>query len=299
MKIIFKSYIFLLLLLGCKDQEIKTKNLEKPKPNIENKKEQYSFELEDSDESYVMDNWSQDKKNEYYNETVNLIVEFLSGQNYNAPNENLFSKQLKEQLNIDVKKDSLFMKLPFLNSNSEFEKENLIIFPKQKIVAFESELPLINKANIEFYHSKDYKSLDNSKSYNVVINKLLFDKTLSDIEIDEYLLDKSLNDLFICLITNYHFTGNNKILKSVVNNFIQKIEKGEDLNSDIFESLFYKKNSLKEEFEIDNLFLKRIVAIDKNKILLPQFLLISQFEQDITTRKKISETVKDAYAIER
>ena len=217
----------------------------------------------------------------------------------NAPNENLFSKQLKEQLNIDVKKDSLFMKLPFLNSNSEFEKENLIIFPKQKIVAFESELPLINKANIEFYHSKDYKSLDNSKSYNVVINKLLFDKTLSDIEIDEYLLDKSLNDLFICLITNYHFTGNNKILKSVVNNFIQKIEKGEDLNSDIFESLFYKKNSLKEEFEIDNLFLKRIVAIDKNKILLPQFLLISQFEQDITTRKKISETVKDAYAIER
>ena len=288
-----------MIILSCRENKPEKKVNKIQNSNIEIRKVDSDFELEDSDESYVMDNWSQDKKNDYYNKVANLVVEFLSWQNYSAPDENLFSKQLNEQLNINVKKDSLLMKFPFSYSNNEVEKENLIIFPKQKIVVFESELPLLNKLNIEHYHTKDYRSLDNSKSYNVVINKLLFDKTLSDSDIDKYLSDESLNDLFIGLVLNYHYSGNNKIFKNVINNFIIKGENGEEINSDIIESLFYRKNILKEEFEIDNLFLKKIVAIDKNKILLPQFLLICKDEQDVTTRKKISETIQDAYTIEK
>lgn len=295
-----------MLLLGCKENNVKKVNESVKKTTIEKlvknqnneiQKEEFSYEIEDSDQAYVMDDWSEKKKNDYYIRTGNLVAEFLSWEGYKAPTTNYFSKELNNQFNINIHEDDLFIKIPFCNFDEEQNKEdNLVIFPNQKIISLESELPLLNKSMIEFYHSKDYQNLDNSQSYNLVINKLIFNN-VNETEIDKYLSDTSLSDLFFCLVINNHYSKNDKILNFSIQNLILKKTQGEEINIDNIKSLIYKKQGLNNEYVIDNVFLKKIAKIDKNKILLSDFLSIAKYEVDENYRGKIIQATNNAYSI--
>lgn len=306
MRNIFKKLVFLLLLASCKDNNVKAEKDNVNKTNIEKitsrlnseiQKEEFGYELEDSDEAYVMDDWSEKKKNDYYTKTANLIMEFLSWEGYKAPTNDYFSKELNNQFNIKINEDATFIKIPFCNFEKEQSQEDsLIIFPRQKIISLQSELPLLNKSMIKFYHSKDYQNLDNSLSYNLVINKLIF-SDLNESEISKYISDSSLSDLLFCLVVNHHYSRNDRILNFVIKSLISKKTQGQETNIDDIKSLVYKRQGLNSEYIIDNIFLKKIAKIDKNKILIADLLSIAKYEDNQNYRGKIIKTINDAYSI--
>lgn len=68
--------------------------------NCKDKGQNYNYELEDSDESYVMDSWSNDQKEDYYNRVGNLAKEFLSRENYKIPDQSDFNNNLFDKLGV-------------------------------------------------------------------------------------------------------------------------------------------------------------------------------------------------------
>jgi hypothetical protein len=90
----------------------------------------------------------------------------------------------------------------------------LVVFPQQRIISFDSEFPLLNTSSLTYYHSPDYKNLDHSSDYNIVLNKVLFAPDQK--EIDKWLKDEQLQDLFIYLVCSFHFDSNEQIFRHVI-----------------------------------------------------------------------------------
>ncbi|SHG76329.1 hypothetical protein SAMN05443633_12220 [Chryseobacterium arachidis] len=190
------------------------------------KAQKYNYEIEDSDDSYVMDGWSTEQKEDYYQKAGNLLQKFLLHDNYKIPTEVEFSKILREKLNISINTDKVYQIVPhhiFQTDSLDNTYSQLVIFPQEKIISFKSELPLLDKESIENYNSSDFKNLDHSKDYNNVINKLLFNPNQK--EIDIWLKDEQLKEIFIFLVTDFHFYYEDRIFKYIIEELKRSPEK--------------------------------------------------------------------------
>ena len=170
------ALILVALILSCKGQNEENK--------FKDKAESFNFEVEDSDEAHVMDDWSTDKKNYYYTKVSELILSDIKRYKINIPNNIIYKKNIQENLNIKIK-DEEFQILPYnlLEIDSLQGHPQIILFNKVNIVAFNNSLPLINKSSIEYYKTKDYQNLDNSNSKEVLLNKILFNLDYVRIEL--------------------------------------------------------------------------------------------------------------------
>lgn len=217
----------------------------------------YNYELEDSDEVYVMDSWTRDHKEDYYKRVGNLLYEFLSREKFTTPSESAFNNNIKLKLKTSVNNKN-YQIIPyhiFQKDSINGDAARLFIFPKQRFISFDSELPLLNKTSLAYYNSPDYKNLDHSSDYNIVLNKLLF--IPNQAETDKWLKDDQLNDLFTYLVCCFHFDRNEKILRHVIKKIIDNPDK---YNSEYLQLLFYK-----DRIEIDQKFLSKIVKLDPDK----------------------------------
>lgn len=227
------------------------------------KAQHYSYELEDSDEAYVMDSWTADHKEDYYKKVGNLLHEFLTREHYTTPSESEFNKKLKEKLKISVNKKS-YQIIPypiFQKDSTGGDALRLVVFPQQRIISFDSEFPLLNTSSLTYYHSPDYKNLDHSSDYNIVLNKILL--TPDQKEIDKWLKDEQLQDLFIYLVCSFHFDSNEPIFRHVIGHIKNDPEK---YNSEYLRLLFYR-----DKKEIDREFLSKIKEVDPDRKLLVYF----------------------------
>jgi len=256
--------------------------------NCKDKGQNYNYELEDSDESYVMDSWSNDQKEDYYNRVGNLAKEFLSRENYKIPDQSDFNNNLFDKLGVKMNSNKIYQIIP----HHIFEKDSLdgytpqlIIFPSHKIVSFKSELPLLNKSSLEYYNSNDFKNLDHSKEFNPVINKLLFSP--NEEEIDLWLKDEQLSKLFIYLVCSFHFED-----KKIFQHVIKKLSEESDTKKNNLEylRLLFKR----DKKVIDNLFLQKIANQDSENKMYVHFKNIINSEifkanEQIDFQKEIDE----------
>lgn len=256
-----KNKILLLLLcffIGCKQNAQK-----------------YNYELADSNESYIMDNWDDAQKEDYYNKVGNLVSEFLLRENFTSPTELTFNKVVKDKLGIIVNSKKVYQKIRY----NSFERDSiegytpqLIIFPSKRLVSFSFELPLLNKSSLKYYNSNDFKNLDHSKEYNIVINKLLFNPNQE--EIDKWLTNEQLDDLFIYLVCSFHFDKDAKILQHV----ISKLKSNTENYDDEYLQLLFQRNKNK----IDKNFISKVATIDSDRKLYNSFknALVSKFNNE-------------------
>lgn len=202
----FYNIAFILLFLSCKGQDNKTI---------------YNFELEDSDESYTMDDWSVSKKEHYYNNVGHLIT--ATYDTYKVPNKTTFSTVVNSTLNIDVDYNKTFQIAP--KKIIDDYEINIIVFPKSRIVALSNELPLLDSVSVKHYKSRDYKNLDHSSDNNLILNKVFFE--------DEFNDKKAVQIINLLTKNNIELYGNAHFSKVV------------DLNKDgIKDSIFLLKNKL-------------------------------------------------------
>ncbi|MBD3907305.1 hypothetical protein NAL32_21500 [Chryseobacterium sp. Ch-15] len=258
--------------------------------NCKNKGQNYNYELEDSDESYVMDSWSNEQKEDYYNRVGNLVKDFLSQENYNIPNEKEFNKSLSDKLGIKPNSNKTYQIIP----HHIFEKDSLdgyapqlIIFPNHQIVSFKSELPLLNKSSLKYYNSSDFKDLDRSKEFNAVINKLLFSP--NDKEIDIWLKDEQLNKLFTYLVCSFHFED-----KKIFQHVIKKLSEESDTKKNNLEylQLLFKR----DRKVINNHFLKEIASQDiENKMYVHFKNVINSEIFNVNEQKGFLKEIDEIY----
>jgi hypothetical protein len=268
--------VMLLIIINCKQ-------------NAQN----YNYELEDSDETYVMDNWSNDQKNDYFNKVGNLVNEFLSHENYKTPNQNYFSKNLSEKLGVKVFSNKIYQIIPhhiFEKDSLDGYAHQLIVFPTHQIVSFKSELPLLNKSSLQYYNSNDFKNLDHSNEYNTIINKLLFSP--KEIEIDTWLNDKQLDELFTYLVCNFHFED-----KKIFQHVVKKLSEESDIkknNLEYLQLLFKRDKKI-----IDIHFLKKIASFDNENRMYNHFktLISKEFNED--EQAKFLDEINEVYGIKK
>ncbi|MFC6268966.1 hypothetical protein [Frigoriflavimonas asaccharolytica] len=262
-------FLLLCLFIGCKQNAQK-----------------YNYELADSNESYIMDNWDDAQKEDYYNKVGNIVTEFLLRENYTSPTELTFNKVVKDKLGIIVNPEKGYQKIryhSFESDSVEGYTPQLIIFPSKRLISFSFELPLLNKSSLNYYNSNDFKNLDHSKEYNIVINKLLFNP--NEEEIYEWLTDKQLDDLFIYLVCSFHFDKNEKILQHVI---IKLKSNTENYDDQYLQLLFQRNKKI-----IDKNFISKVANIDSDRKLYNSFknALISKFndEEQKTFLREIAE----------
>lgn len=244
------------LILSCKGQNEENK--------FKDKKESYNFEVEDSDEAHIMDDWSTDKKNYYYTKVSELMLSDLKRYKINIPNNIIYKKNIQENLNIKIKEKE-FQILPYnlLEIDSLQDNPQIILFNNANVVAFNNSLPLINKSSIEYYKTEDYLNLDNSNSAEVLLNKILFNHNLKE-------LKKNSEYEFVVnyLVYSFHYTKDSEFLNAKIKKTITENEY----------ELVYKPNELlhllffRDRYEIDKAFLKQIIKIDDKNILLKRFI---------------------------
>lgn len=227
------------------------------------KAQNYSYELEDSDEAYVMDSWSVEHKEDYYQRIGKLLSGFLSREHYKIPSESEFNKTVSEKLKIQVN-NTTYKIIPyhiFQKDSASGDASRLVLFPKVRIISFDTEFPLLNTSSLKYYNTPDYKNLDHSEEYNIVLNKLLF--TPNQQEIDKWLKDEQLNDLFFYLVCSFHFDSNESVFKYVINKIKSNPEK---YSPELLQLLFQK-----DKPAIDQNFISRIAKLDHDKKLLSYF----------------------------
>lgn len=242
-------YIYsLLLIISCKSNQ------------------KYSYELADSNGTYIVDSWSADQKKDYYNKSAELIREFLSWEKIDPPAKTTFLTSLKK-LNILVDTNNTYQIVPY----NIFEQDTLnrlapqlVIFPKHRIVSFLSELPLLDNENLVHYKSEDFRKIDRSLDYNIILNKLLFTPELY--EVDNWLQKEHLDDLFEYLVCSLHFTDN----MTVFQNVIKKLQNRKYIEKYNFRylQLLFKPN----EKILDTSFVSKIAALDHEKIIYRRFI---------------------------
>lgn len=198
MKIIY--YIILLFVFtSCKGQiEEETVN------------EKFSFEVEDSDESYDMSSWSVEKKTEYFKIVGSMLQKHLLANSYKLPNSLDFQNKIQDILNISIDTTKTYQIFTLhKNNNDDYSAKEIIIFPKYKILAYNNELPLIDDNSIKYYNSEEFKNMDHSYDNNLNLNKLFFDDSIdyknaetaienlkeSNIKIYGNSIDKYISDL--------------------------------------------------------------------------------------------------------
>lgn len=252
------------------------------------KAQNYNYELEDSDEAYVMDSWSKDHKEDYYQRIGALLSEFLLREKYTLPSESEFNEAILKKLKISVTAQKHYQVIPyhiFQKDSINGDASRLFIFPKQKVISLGSEFPLLNASSLAYYHSPDYKNLDHSKDYNTVLNKLIL-ASADEKEIEGWLKDEQLQDLFTYLVCCFHYDSNEKVFRSV----IEKIKNDPaKYSSESLQLLFYKDRK-----EIDHKFLSKIAKFDPDKKLQVYFreALAEEFnENDQEKFEKILNTI--------
>ena len=150
------TLVFLLLFFSCKGQDKKI--------------EAYNFELEDSDHSYIMNDWSDAKKEEYYKRVANLISDIHD--DYKTPSKTHFSDVINNSLNLKVDYNKTFQIAP-KTIIGDYEME-IIIFPNNRIITLSNELPLLDSVSVKHYRSNDFKNLDHTTDNNLVLNEVFF-----------------------------------------------------------------------------------------------------------------------------
>lgn len=260
--IIYINIIACLLLFGCKN---KTQN-------------NFSFEIEDSDEIHIMDNWNKEKKDFYFNKAEELQLKDLISGGYIAPDRARYSSRISE-LKINCFKDEIFQEIPFhifeLDSLSG-EVPKLILFNKGMFVSFRSELPLISKSSLKYYASNDYINLDKSNSPNLILNTIIFGNNKSKIK-----FDNNYEEIERYLFSSFHYSSNNESFFKTVNELIKEYKTSSSQNLNLLMQLLCYRNKI----DIDKKFLEKISKIDKEKILLPFFLESIKANSNILNEK--------------
>ncbi|MCS4305262.1 MULTISPECIES: hypothetical protein [unclassified Chryseobacterium] len=251
------------------------------------KAQTYSYEREDSDEAYVMDSWSPEHKEDYYRKIGKLVSEFLIHEHYKAPSESEFNKIVNKNLKIPVN-NTTYQIIPyhiFQKDSASGDASRLVLFPKERIISFDTEFPLLDTSSLKYYNSSDYKNLDHSEEYNIVLNKLLF--TPNQEEIDKWLKDEQLNDLFFYLVCCFHFDSNEIIFRDVIGKIKSNPEK---YSTEYLLLLFQKDKAI-----IDRDFISRIAKLDHDKKLLPYFrsVLVEEFNEK--EQRKFEIELNEAY----
>ena len=269
--------ILLFLCFSCKD-------------NAQN----YDYEVEDSKTAYDMSSWSNDQKNDYYEKASNLIDEFFKRENFKSLNKTEFNKTVYNKLGIRIDTKRKYQLIPysiFQKDSADGYDNQMIIFPDKRIISFTSELPLLNKSSLKLYSNPDeLKRLNGGISYDLVLNKILFNENIK--EIDYWLKQESLSDLFIDLVANYHFDDNEKIFRFVINKLQNEIDKN-TYKIAYLQLLFYRDRK-----QIDKNFLLKIVKLDKDKKLYSHFknIIISEFSKD--EQLIFSKEINEIYGID-
>lgn len=137
----------------------------------EKNRENFNFEIDDSDETYIMSNWSNGKIDEYYKRIGILIADLF--EDYKVPDKTSFTNIIKNTLNVDVNYNKSHQIAPVKIIDDY--KIDIIIFPKSKIVAFSNELPLLDSISVKHYKSSDYQNIDHSEDNNLILNKVFFE----------------------------------------------------------------------------------------------------------------------------
>lgn len=209
----------------------------------------YSFELQESDDqAYDMRDWSLEKREEYYKRCGNLIADLLRENGYTTPDNGVFIERIKKIFDYEVDTSKSYQEISLINSNDGHSANEIIIFPKLKIIALNNELPLLDSSSLNYYKSKDYKGMDHSYDNNLNLNKLLFANNI----------DYNKSKTVIAELQNNR-----------INLFIDKIyEFGVDLNQDsIIDSILVFGNRLEaNKYEREHFHLSFLVkkGVDKN-----------------------------------
>lgn len=150
------TLVFLSLLFSCKGQDKKI--------------EDYNFELEDSDQHYIMNDWSTSKIEQYYKRIAQLITDIHD--DYKIPSKTHFSDVINSSLNLKVDYNKTFQIAP-KTILGDYEME-IIIFPNNRIIALSNELPLLDSVSVKHYRSNDFKNLDHTTDNNLILNEVFF-----------------------------------------------------------------------------------------------------------------------------
>lgn len=258
------------LLIGCKQ-----------------KAQNYSYELEDSDEAYVMDSWSAEHKKDYYQKIGKLLGEFLSREHYKTPSESIYNKVVNEKLKISVN-NTAYQIIPyhiFQKDSTSGDTSRLVLFPKERIISFDTEFPLLDTSSLQYYNSPDFRNLDHSTEYNIVLNKLLF--TPNQQEIEQWLKDEQLNDLFFYLVCCFHFDSNETVFRHVIHKIKSDPEK---YSAEFLQLLFQKDKTV-----IDTDFISNIAKLDRDKKLLDYFKNALTGEFNEKEQKKFENDLNAVY----
>lgn len=251
------ALISLILLFSCKGNEEGKKN--------KNEAKFYNFEIEDSNESYIMTEWSDDKKKFYYNKIAELISLDLRRYNIRTITNKSFQSSIKDKLGIEVSNKD-YQILPY----SLFETDSLdgtipqiIIFKRNNIISFNNSLPLINNASLKYYETKDYLDLDNSNSKEVLMNKIILNYDLNNLK-----KHSEYEFLMEYLIYSYHFSNDFDFLKKIIKKIIDDNKHKLNYHPEkLLQILFYR-----DKYKLDEEFFKKIVEIDTDHILEKRFV---------------------------
>lgn len=237
-----------------------------------------SFETVDSQESYDMTDWSEEKKATYYSKSGQYFTDYLKVQECKIPSFSHFEETLKSDLNVNVsQKDEVV----FLSHFIQKDKENqLVIFPKYRVLSFKSELPLADSSSLAYPHSELFKEVSHKEENTFLINQLLFyPKTLN---VDTLLTREWTQDFFQTIVCDYHFSKEEKIFSHVINKLIPGSNDG--IENDVYLKLFFHR----EKPEIDTEFVQKIAQIDHDRKIYDRFILAiqSEYPKRITSLQK-------------
>lgn len=200
----FTLFIFSIFLISCKGHV----NNEEGKSNQE-----YSFEVDDSDESYDMTNWSEGKKQEYYSQVGKLIQYFLTNNGYKIPSKKEFTNKIDENFNLKVDFQKNYQIIPLKSTEDPHMPKEIVIFPNERIIAFDKELPLLDENSLRYYKSEDFRDLDHTYDNNLNLNKLLFSSEIDYKKSEVAISDLQKNNIKIVgqkvFVTSHDFNKDN------------------------------------------------------------------------------------------
>lgn len=245
MKIKFGFYSILLIAAGCQSSQ------------------EESFETVDSQESYDMTDWSETKKATYYSKSGKYFSDYLKVQECKIPSPSHFGETLKSDLGIVV---STADEVVFLSHFLQKDKENqLVIFPKFRVLSFRSELPLADSSSLAYPNSTLFKEVSHTEENTFLLNQLLFyPKTLN---LDTLFTREWTQEFFQTMVCDYHFSKEEKILRHVISKMIP------DQHSEIEHEVYLKLLFHRDKPEIDTKFVQKIAALDQNKQIYANFIL--------------------------
>ncbi len=275
--IIVSQLILFLLASGCKPK----------KQDVSS----FSFELEDSDETYIMDNWSEEKKQLYYYKVKELILDEFSKNKY-IPNVNsLFAIKTLNNLGIDISHDLSYKHIPYhifeLDSSNGY-KPKILVLDYGKLLSFQSELPLLDSLSVKRYKTSDYVKLT-KESPNIILNKLIF--STDDELLDEIENSESIDEIMSFLIFNFHFKKHKILFRKIITKVINETNKYKPY--ELMQLLTYRK-----QYSLDEIFVKEVFKIDTAKVLYPHFInAIDLYKSKLGEGKteELKAKVKDIY----